>query len=82
MQNFFTKLLEDDIKAVMKPQYVDQIPKAIKGEVDAMMKKKGNTTAAQHRASLHPLPASLIMWYDAVMMHKSNQMSARHVRCW
>lgn len=31
LQNYFTKLLEDDLKAVVKPQYVDQIPKAVKG---------------------------------------------------
>ncbi|KAJ4296769.1 Fe-S cluster-binding ribosome biosynthesis protein [Kalmusia sp. IMI 367209] len=31
LQNYFTKVLEDDLKAVVKPQYVDQIPKAIKG---------------------------------------------------
>lgn len=24
-------MLEDDLKAVIKPQYVDQIPKAVKG---------------------------------------------------
>lgn len=24
-------MLEDDLKAVVKPQYVDQIPKAVKG---------------------------------------------------
>lgn len=29
--DYFTKVLEDDLKAVVKPQYVDQIPKAIKG---------------------------------------------------
>jgi len=29
--DYFTKLLEDDLKAVVKPQYVDQIPKAIRG---------------------------------------------------
>jgi ATP-binding cassette, sub-family E, member 1 len=29
-QDYFTKLLEDDLKAVVKPQYVDQIPKAIR----------------------------------------------------
>jgi ATP-binding cassette subfamily E protein 1 len=27
LQNYFTKILEDDLKAVIKPQYVDQIPK-------------------------------------------------------
>jgi ATP-binding cassette subfamily E protein 1 len=30
LQNYFTKVLEDDLKAIIKPQYVDQIPKAIK----------------------------------------------------
>uniref|UniRef100_A0A8W8L1U6 4Fe-4S ferredoxin-type domain-containing protein n=1 Tax=Magallana gigas TaxID=29159 RepID=A0A8W8L1U6_MAGGI len=30
LQNFFTKILEDDLKAIIKPQYVDQIPKAVK----------------------------------------------------
>ena len=30
LQNFFTKVLEDEIKAVTKPQYVDQIPRSIK----------------------------------------------------
>ncbi|CDK24261.1 unnamed protein product [Kuraishia capsulata CBS 1993] len=31
LQNYFTKVLEDDIKAIIKPQYVDNIPRAIKG---------------------------------------------------
>ncbi|TID23863.1 hypothetical protein CANINC_003155 [Pichia inconspicua] len=31
LQNYFTKLLEEDIKAIIKPQYVDNIPRAIKG---------------------------------------------------
>ncbi|KAI9633618.1 P-loop containing nucleoside triphosphate hydrolase protein [Dioszegia hungarica] len=30
LQNFFMKVLEDEIKAVTKPQYVDQIPRSIK----------------------------------------------------
>jgi len=33
LQNYLTKILEDDIKALIKPQYVDNIPKAVKGEV-------------------------------------------------
>lgn len=33
LQNYFTKILEDDLKAVTKPQYVDQIPKAVKGKI-------------------------------------------------
>ena len=31
--DYFTKVLEDNLKAVVKPQYVDQIPKAVKGNV-------------------------------------------------
>lgn len=31
LPDYFTKLLEDDLKAVVKPQYVDQIPKAVRG---------------------------------------------------
>ncbi|GAB4826677.1 ABC transporter E member 2 [Ancistrocladus abbreviatus] len=33
LQNYFTRMLEDNLKAVMKPQYVDNIPKAVKGMV-------------------------------------------------
>uniref|UniRef100_A0A914W218 ATP-binding cassette sub-family E member 1 n=1 Tax=Plectus sambesii TaxID=2011161 RepID=A0A914W218_9BILA len=40
LQNYFTKILEDNLKAVVKPQYVDQIPKAAKGSVSAMLEKK------------------------------------------
>lgn len=29
LQNFFTKVLEDDIRAIIKPQYVDNIPRAL-----------------------------------------------------
>lgn len=28
LQNYFTKILEENLKAILKPQYVDQIPKA------------------------------------------------------
>ncbi|EEP78578.1 ATP-binding cassette sub-family E member 1 [Uncinocarpus reesii 1704] len=34
--DYFTKVLEDDLKAVVKPQYVDQIPKAVKGTVKSV----------------------------------------------
>ncbi|KAK1769515.1 P-loop containing nucleoside triphosphate hydrolase protein [Phialemonium atrogriseum] len=36
LQNYFTKLLEDDLKAVVKPQYVDQIPRAVRGPVKSV----------------------------------------------
>jgi len=40
LQNYFTKILEDDLKALIKPQYVDQIPKAVKGTVGQLLMKK------------------------------------------
>lgn len=40
LQNYFTKILEDHLKALIKPQYVDQIPKAVKGTVGALLDKK------------------------------------------
>lgn len=33
MTDYFTKILEDNLKAVVKPQYVDQIPRAVKGPI-------------------------------------------------
>lgn len=33
LQNYFTKVLEDNLKALIKPQYVDHIPRAIKGKL-------------------------------------------------
>ncbi|KAF8591313.1 P-loop containing nucleoside triphosphate hydrolase protein, partial [Ramaria rubella] len=42
LQNYFTKVLEDNLKALIKPQYVDHIPRAIKGEltVNQMLDQK------------------------------------------
>ena len=40
LQNYFTKILEDHLKALIKPQYVDQIPKAVKGPVGPMLDRK------------------------------------------
>ena len=40
LQNYFTKLIEDDLKPVMKPQYVDHIPRAVKGVVGEILKAK------------------------------------------
>ena len=33
LQNYFTRILEDDLVATVKPQYVDNIPKAIRSVV-------------------------------------------------
>mmetsp|Transcript_5594 Transcript_5594/g.14531 ORF Transcript_5594/g.14531 Transcript_5594/m.14531 type:complete len:613 (-) Transcript_5594:690-2528(-) len=40
LQNYFTKILEDNIKAIIKIQYVDLIPKAVKGKVGEILKAK------------------------------------------
>jgi len=40
LQNYFTKILEDNLKAIIKPQYVDHIPKAVKGTVTQIMNQK------------------------------------------
>lgn len=40
LQNYFTKILEDHLKALIKPQYVDLIPKAVKGTVSQLLDKK------------------------------------------
>lgn len=40
LQNYFTRILEDNLKAIIKPQYVDHIPKAVKGKVVDIMKTK------------------------------------------
>lgn len=40
LQNYFTRMLNDSLNAVMKPQYVDQLPKMVKGNVDAILTKR------------------------------------------
>ncbi|RHZ78200.1 hypothetical protein Glove_166g294 [Diversispora epigaea] len=40
LQNYFTKILEDNLKAIIKPQYVDHIPKAVKGIVSELIDAK------------------------------------------
>ena len=40
LQNYFTKMLEDTLKATIKPQYVDHIPRAVKGMVGEILKQK------------------------------------------
>ncbi|XP_028397562.1 ATP-binding cassette sub-family E member 1-like [Dendronephthya gigantea] len=47
LQNYFTKILEDDLKAIIKPQYVDQIPKAVKGSVQSILDRKDETCSQE-----------------------------------
>uniref|UniRef100_A0A2K5ZKM9 ATP binding cassette subfamily E member 1 n=1 Tax=Mandrillus leucophaeus TaxID=9568 RepID=A0A2K5ZKM9_MANLE len=47
LQNYFTEILEDDLKAIIKPQYVDQIPKPAKGTVGSILDRKDETKAQE-----------------------------------
>ena len=47
LQNYFTRILEDTMKATIKPQYVDHIPQAIKGEVGEILKSKDERSEAE-----------------------------------
>lgn len=40
LQNYFTRVLEDNLKAIIKPQYVDHIPKAVRGNVGVVLADK------------------------------------------
>lgn len=40
LQNYFTKILEDNLKAIIKPQYVDHLPKAVQGKVGDLLEAK------------------------------------------
>ncbi|TMW65262.1 hypothetical protein Poli38472_009429 [Pythium oligandrum] len=48
LQNYFTRILEDNINAITKPQYVDNIPKAVKGKVNELL-----TAKCQKKDKLH-----------------------------
>eukprot|EP01090_Pellita_catalonica_P010330 TRINITY_DN21780_c0_g1_i1.p1 TRINITY_DN21780_c0_g1~~TRINITY_DN21780_c0_g1_i1.p1 ORF type:complete len:619 (+),score=113.31 TRINITY_DN21780_c0_g1_i1:74-1930(+) len=40
LQNYFVKILEYNLKAIIKPQYVDKIPTAVRGTAKAIIDKK------------------------------------------
>mmetsp|Transcript_16038 Transcript_16038/g.34102 ORF Transcript_16038/g.34102 Transcript_16038/m.34102 type:complete len:655 (-) Transcript_16038:93-2057(-) len=52
LQNFFTRILEDTMKAIIKPQYVDHIPKAIKGVVGEILTQKNEHGARDYIVDL------------------------------
>lgn len=63
LQNYFTKILEDNLKAVVKPQYVDQIARAVKGKViDLLMKKcdRDNLAEILHELELEAVKDRLV----------------------
>lgn len=63
LQNFFTKVLEDDIKAIIKPQYVDNIPRAlakspvkdVAGILKAKLEKKDSWEHVAKTLELKPI---------------------------
>lgn len=40
LQSYFTRLLEDNLKAITKPQYVDAVSKAVTGTLGTMLRSK------------------------------------------
>ena len=48
LQNYFTRILEDDLHAIIKPQYVDHIPKAVKGNVEEVLIQKDGRGQREH----------------------------------
>lgn len=51
LQNYFTKILEDNLKALIKPQYVDHIPRAVKGTVEKVLEAKDERDLKQTMAA-------------------------------
>jgi ATP-binding cassette subfamily E protein 1 len=49
LQNYFTRILEDTMKATIKPQYVDHIPRAIRGKVGDVLRLKDDRSEMEGR---------------------------------
>jgi len=52
LQGYFTKILEDRLKAMIKPQYVDRIPKQISGGVGDILTKKDERKVSEEMANV------------------------------
>ncbi|KAJ6259126.1 hypothetical protein Dda_6023 [Drechslerella dactyloides] len=55
LQNYFLRLLEEHLKAIIKPQYVDQLAKALKGKsktVREMLESKNDRNVLDHAAEV------------------------------
>ena len=48
LQNYFSRILENNLKALVKPQYVDHIPKAVKGKVGELIRAKDQRERAEN----------------------------------
>ncbi|KAK6335599.1 Fe-S cluster-binding ribosome biosynthesis protein [Orbilia brochopaga] len=55
LQNYFLRLLEEHLKAIIKPQYVDQLAKALRGKsktVREMLESKNDRNVLEHAADV------------------------------
>ncbi|KAL7665060.1 Translation initiation factor RLI1 [[Candida] zeylanoides] len=68
LQNYFTKVLEDDIKAIIKPQYVDNIPRALAKskvkDVATILKSKCEKSPKDWDYIIHVLELGGVMTRD------------------
>lgn len=71
--DYFTKLLEDDLKAVVKPQYVDQIPRAVRGPVKSvrgLIESRSTSNNLEEVYNTLGMLSNLNPLYDAVFPNK------------
>lgn len=68
LQNYFTKILEDNLKAIIKPQYVDHIPRAVKGQVKTIFSSKSEQSEEQQLELLAKLDLSHVLDRDVDML--------------
>eukprot|EP00127_Corallochytrium_limacisporum_P007490 Clim_evm12s253 gene=Clim_evmTU12s253 len=68
LQNYFTKVLEDDLKAIIKPQYVDHIPRAVKGTVTDILSKKCEIDEKEYDEYLDILDLKHVMERDVTQL--------------
>lgn len=61
LQNYFTKILENQLKAIIKPQYVDVLPKVkeLQGTVQVALDKRDETGRLEEICDILDLNASL-----------------------
>lgn len=47
-QAYFQRLLEEKVRALLKPQYVDQVPRVVKGTVEEVLKSRDERGMLEH----------------------------------
>jgi len=56
LQNYFLKVVEDNLKAIIKPQYVDNLPKAVQGTVQNLLNGKNERKNVDDVIEAPPVP--------------------------